>query len=118
MLGRDSCACSRTAARSARARGPDRGRIVEFAAGYPLPTLGPWREFTESGALMACGYNTFDLLRQQAGYVDRILQGARPGDLPIERPSRFDFAVNRKTARALGLTLPPSILARATEILD
>jgi putative ABC transport system substrate-binding protein len=95
-----------------------RGRIVEFAAGHRLPTLGPWREFAESGALMVYGNNTFDLLRQQAGYVDRILRGAKPGDLPIERPSKFDFVVNRKTARALGLTLPSSILAQATEVLE
>ena len=95
-----------------------RGRIVEFAAGHRLPTIGPWREFAESGALMAYGNNTFELLRQQAGYVDRILRGAKPGDLPIERPSKFDFVVNRKTARALGLTLPSSILAQATEALD
>jgi putative ABC transport system substrate-binding protein len=95
-----------------------RGRIVEFAAGHRLPTLGPWREFAESGALMVYGNNTFDLLRQQAGYVDRILRGAKPGDLPIERPSKFDFVVNRKTARSLGLTLPSSILAQATEVLE
>ena len=95
-----------------------RGRIVEFVSRQRLPTLGPWREFAESGAVMAYGYNTFDLLRQQAGYVDRILRGAKPADLPIERPSRFDFVVNRKTARALGITLPPSILAQATELID
>jgi putative ABC transport system substrate-binding protein len=95
-----------------------RGRIVEFATGHRLPTLGPWREFAESGALMVYGNNTFDLLRQQARYVDRLLRGAKPGDLPIERPSKFDFVVNRKTARALGLMLPSSILAQATEILD
>ena len=67
---------------------------------------------------MSYGYNVLDLFRDRAVYVDRILRGARPGDLPIERPSRFDFVVNRKAARALGLTLPPSVLAQATEILD
>jgi putative ABC transport system substrate-binding protein len=95
-----------------------RGRIVEFASGHRLPTLGPWREFAESGGLMAYGYNLLDLLRRQAGYVNRILRGAKPGDLPIERPSQFDFVVNRKGARALGMTLPPSILAQATEFID
>jgi len=95
-----------------------RGRIVEFVSGHRLPTLGPWREFAESGALMAYGYNVLDVFRRQAGYVDRLLRGARPGDLPIERPSKFDFVVNRKTARSLGITLPGTILAQATEVID
>ncbi len=95
-----------------------RGRIVEFVSGHRLPTLAPWREFAESGALMAYGYNIFDLLRRQAGYVDRLLRGAKPGDLPIERPSKFDFVVNRKAARALGLTLPPTVVVQATEVID
>ena len=67
---------------------------------------------------MTYGFNVNDLFRGVAGYVDRILRGAKPGDLPIEQPRRFDFVVNRKTARALGITLPSSILAQATEILD
>jgi putative ABC transport system substrate-binding protein len=68
--------------------------------------------------LMSYGYNVDDLFRHLAVYVDRILRGAKPGDLPIEQPTKWDFAVNRKTARALGITLPSSILAQATEILE
>src|SRR5262249_2516650 len=90
-----------------------RSRMGEFLSGHRLPTLGPWPEFAKSGALMAYGNNVFDLWRRQAGYVDRILRGARPGDLPIERPVKFDFVVNLRAAKALGLAIPPSVLARA-----
>jgi putative ABC transport system substrate-binding protein len=95
-----------------------RGRIVEFVSGHRLPTLGPWREFAESGALMAYGNNIFDLVRRQAGYVDRILRGAKPEDLPIERPVKFDFIVNLRAAKTLGLTIPPAVLARADEVIQ
>lgn len=67
---------------------------------------------------MAYGHNVLDVLRGKAGYVDRILRGAKPGDLPIERPSKFDFVVNGKAARALGLTLPPTVVVQATEVID
>ena len=93
-------------------------QLADFALRHRLPTMTPYRELTEAGMLMSYGYNVDDLFRHLAVYVDRILRGAKPGDLPIEQPTKWDFAVNRKTARALGLTLPPSILAQATEVID
>ena len=93
-------------------------RLADFALQHRLPSMTPYRELAEAGFLMSYGYNVNDLFRHAAMYVDRILRGAKPGDLPIEQPTKWDFVVNRKTARALGITLPPSILAQATEILD
>jgi len=95
-----------------------RGRLVEFAARHRLPSVGVWRGLAEEGLLMTYGFNVNDLFRGVAGYVDRILRGAKPGDLPIEQPTRFDVVVNRKTARALGITLPSSVLVQATEMID
>jgi putative ABC transport system substrate-binding protein len=83
-----------------------------------LPAIYPERDYADDGGLMAYGANLADNFRRAAGYVDKILKGAKPGDLPIQEPVRFDFVVNLKTARALGLTIPPSILGRADEVIE
>jgi putative ABC transport system substrate-binding protein len=83
-----------------------------------LPAIYPERDYADDGGLMAFGANVPDNFRRAAGYVDRILKGAKPGDLPIQEPVKFDFIVNLKTAKALGLTIPPTILARADEVIE
>jgi putative ABC transport system substrate-binding protein len=96
----------------------NRSRIVAFAARSRLPATYPIREYVDEGGLMAYGVNLTDLHRHAATYVDRILKGAKPADLPVERPTTFDFVINLKTARALGLTVPPSVHAQATELIQ
>ena len=83
-----------------------------------LPAIYPERDYVDDGGLMAYGANVPDNFRRAADYVDRILKGAKPGDLPIQQPVKFDFVVNLKTAKELGLTIPPSILARADEVIE
>jgi len=83
-----------------------------------LPAIYPERDYADDGGLMAYGANVADNFRRAAGYVDRILKGTKPGDLPIQEPVKFDFVVNLKTAVALGLTIPPTILARADEVIE
>jgi putative ABC transport system substrate-binding protein len=83
-----------------------------------LPAIYAEREFADDGGLISYGANISDSFRRATGYVDRILKGAKPGDLPIQEPVKFDFIVNLKTAKALGLTIPPAILARADEIIE
>jgi len=92
--------------------------IVALVNAARLPGIYPEREYADDGGLMAYGANTPDNFRRAAGYVDRILKGAKPGDLPIQEPVRFDFVVNLKTTQSLGLTIPPSILARADEVIE
>jgi putative ABC transport system substrate-binding protein len=94
-----------------------RRQIVEFAAGHRLPGMFPQREYADDGGLLAYGPNVGANYRRAATYVDKILKGANPADLPIEQPTTFDFVINLKAAQTLGLVLPPSILAQATEIL-
>ena len=91
----------------------DRTRIVDFAAMSRLPAIYGLREFVDAGGLMSYGADRRDLFRRAAGYVHRILNGARPADLPVERPTKFELAINLKTAKALGLTIPPALLSRA-----
>jgi putative ABC transport system substrate-binding protein len=96
----------------------NRRLIVKLAAESRLPTMAPWREFVEVGSLMAYGISTPDNWRRAAQYVDKLLKGATPADLPIEQPTKFEFVINLKTAKALGLTIPPAVLARADEVIE
>ena len=95
-----------------------RSMILELAAQHRLPTAGIFREFAEAGGLLSYGVNLPDLFRRAARYVDRILRGAKPGDLPVEQPTVFELVINRKTARALGLTIPASVLVQADQIIQ
>ena len=95
-----------------------RTRIAILAASARLPTMMPFREFVEAGGLMSYGSNIPDLFRRAADYVDKILRGAKAADLPVEQPTRFDLVVNLTTAKALGLRIPPSLLARADEVIE
>jgi putative tryptophan/tyrosine transport system substrate-binding protein len=95
-----------------------RSRIAQFAIENKLPSIYTFREYIEAGGLIAYAPNYPDLFRRAASYVDKILKGAKPGELPIERPNTFQLFVNLKTARALGLTVPPKLLAIVDEIIE
>ncbi len=95
-----------------------RKSIADFAAGQQLPTLYGLRQFVTAGGLMSYGTSLAEVIRRAAGYVDKILKGAKPADLPVQQPTRFDLVINLKTAKALGLTIPPTILVRANEVIE
>jgi putative ABC transport system substrate-binding protein len=94
-----------------------RRRLAELAATSCLPTMHNIRPYVEAGGLMSYGPSPLDILRHAATYVDKILKGAKPADLPVEQPMRFEFVINLKTAEALGLTIPPTLLFQATEVI-
>ena len=96
----------------------NRLRINTLALGARLPTMYSFRDYVEAAGLMAYGANIADLFRRSADYVDKILRGAKPADLPVEQPTKFDFIINLTTAKALGLTVPPMLLARANEVIE
>jgi ABC-type uncharacterized transport system substrate-binding protein len=89
-----------------------------MAVSHRLPTIGSIGEMAKSGVLMTYGPNYPDLFRRAAIYIDKILKGTKPADLPVEQPTKFDFVINLKSAQALGLSLPPSLLARADEVIE
>jgi putative ABC transport system substrate-binding protein len=92
--------------------------ILTSALGAQLPTIFSTRDFVKAGALMSYGPSYTERFGRAADYVDKILRGAKPGDLPVEQPTKFELVVNLKTAKALGLTIPPSVLARADEVIE
>ena len=96
----------------------NRGQLASLAQKNRLPSMYGAREHADAGGLMSYGANTVELWRRAATYVDKILKGAKPGDLPVEQPTKFELAINLKTAKALGLTIPPSLLRRADHVIQ
>jgi putative tryptophan/tyrosine transport system substrate-binding protein len=95
-----------------------RRRLIDLAAKYRLPASYELKDYVEDGGLLSYGPNIDEMWRRTASYVDRILKGARPADLPVERASKFELVINLKTAKALGLTIPPSVLGRADKVIE
>jgi putative ABC transport system substrate-binding protein len=96
----------------------ERQRIAALAAKGRLPSIGGIREYADAGGLVGYGPNFYELYRGAAAYVERILKGAKPAELPVEQPTRFELTVNLKTAKALGITIPPSLLLRADQLIE
>jgi ABC-type uncharacterized transport system substrate-binding protein len=96
---------------------PQAKRVAELAAKYRLPAIYELRQYVDAGGLISCGANINEIWRQAAGFVDKILKGAKPGDLPIEQPVKFELVINLKAAHALGLAVPPTLLLRADDVI-
>jgi putative ABC transport system substrate-binding protein len=96
----------------------NRVRINSLALGAGLPTMHGYREYVEAGGLMSYGPNVPDRYRRAADFADKILRGTKPSDIPVEQPTKFDLVINVTTAKALGLTVPPTLLARADEVIE
>jgi putative ABC transport system substrate-binding protein len=96
----------------------DRDQIITLASRYQLPAVYPFRFFATSGGLISYGPDPLDQYRRAAGYVNRILKGEKPADLPVQAPTKYELVINRKTAKALGLDVPSALLARADEVIE
>src|SRR3989441_2915057 len=95
-----------------------RGRIAQLAEKQRLPSMFAWRQYAEAGGLMSYGADLYDLQQHVASYVDKILKGAKPADLPVEQPTKFELVIDMKTAKALGLTIPQTLLLRADQLIE
>ena len=93
-------------------------QLVQLALKHRIPTMFPYRQDTEAGGLMSYGTSLADLFRRAASYVDKILKGAKPADLPVEQPIKLELVINLKTAQVLGLTVPPTLLAHADQVIE
>ena len=92
--------------------------IIELAAKYSIPAVYPFRFFADDGGLLSYGVDVPDQMRRAAFYIDRILKGEKPGDLPVQAPTKYELVINLKTAKALGLDVPPMLLSRADEVIE
>lgn len=97
---------------------PNRDLIASLAKRYHLPTIAESRLLADSGGLLSYGASIPAMFEYAASYIDKILKGAKPADLPVEQPTRFEFVINLKTAKALGVTVPPAVLVRADEVIE
>ena len=95
----------------------ERKRIVELAVKHRLPAIYPQKEYVDEGGLMSYGVDYTDLYRRAAVYVDKILKGAKPADLPVQQATKFEFVINLNAAKQIGLTIPPDVLARANKVM-
>jgi len=98
--------------------GSNQTRIIEFSAANRLPAIYVWRRYVDAGGLMSYGPSFYELWRRAATYVDKILKAAKPADLPVEQPTRYELVINLKTAKELGLTIPQTLLLRADEVIE